>query len=76
MTASRGFLRILPASLMIVGVVLGALTLLAPSIGLGEKEQFFLYQLFGWPRRQVFAGGSVLLSSGSRQAGSCVSSQR
>ena len=64
MMASRDFLKIVPVILLIVGAIVWGFTLLAPSIGLGEKEQFLFYQLFGWPRRQVFAGGSVLLSSG------------
>ena len=64
MPASRDFLKIVPVILLIVGAIVWGFTLLAPSIGLGEKEQFLFYQLFGWPRRQVFAGGSVLLSSG------------
>ena len=64
MTVSRVLLNILPKILLIVGAVVCGFALSAPYIGLGENEQFILYELFGWARRQMFEHGTIFLLAG------------
>jgi len=41
------------------GATVCAVSLLAPYLGLGERETFILYDFFGWERRSVFNTGTI-----------------
>ena len=64
MTVSRVLWVIVTPALLSVGALVCVFAMSAPYIGLGEQEQFVLYQRFGWARGQVFDVGARLLSFG------------
>jgi|GEM_PF-2474146 len=56
--------KIISFILFICGSVLLGLSVIAPHIGLGEKESFIFFQIYGFTRSDIFKGGGILVAIG------------